>query len=82
MRRTSIARAALAGALVILSVAAAVAQTCTATMTDMNFGNVEVALNQDAITTGDLFIIAPPGRPTASGSIRERRRAGPPPLAS
>ena len=56
MRRTSIARAALAGALVILSVAAAVAQTCTATMTDMNFGNVEVALNQDAITTGDLFI--------------------------
>ena len=32
------------------------AQTCTATMTDMNFGNVEVALNPDVGTTGDLLI--------------------------
>jgi len=54
--RTPIATAALAAALLILRVVAAVAQTCTATMTDMDFGNVEVALDQGAFTSGNLFI--------------------------
>ena len=56
MRMTQIARLTLAGALMILGVVAASAQTCTATMTSMNFGNVEVALNQAVDTTSDLSI--------------------------
>jgi spore coat protein U-like protein len=50
------ARLALAGALMILSVAAAAAQTCTATMTNMDFGNVEVALDQNVDTIGTLTV--------------------------
>lgn len=56
MRRTAVATFALAGALLVVGAVAAIAQTCTATMTDMDFGNVEVALDQGAFTSGNLFI--------------------------
>jgi spore coat protein U-like protein len=46
----------LAFALVLSQSLGTVAQTCTATMTDMNFGNVEVALNQDVDITGTVSI--------------------------
>ena len=46
----------LAVALALSQSIGVLAQTCTATMTDMNFGNVEVALNPDVGTTGDLLI--------------------------
>ena len=56
MSKALVARLALAGALVITGVAAATAQTCTASMTSMDFGNVEVALNQNVDTIGTLTV--------------------------
>ncbi len=54
-RNLPVAIALIAAAALSLAAGAA-AQTCTATMTDMNFGNVEVALNQNVDITGTVSI--------------------------
>jgi spore coat protein U-like protein len=54
-RNLPVAFALIAAAALALAAGAA-AQTCTATMTDMNFGNVEVALNQNVDITGTVSI--------------------------
>ena len=52
----SMMKLTLALSLMLSQSLGALAQTCTATMTDMNFGNVEVALNQNVDITGTVSI--------------------------